>query len=163
MFSYVSPEERVPRLHPLRPIPKRTDRALQEILPRFAQLYAKNGRPFDPTREGAPRAPASDALLHSQQTHADGTTGLQPTVSLVRRAEHGRTRSGFRPYSAKIATGCWKATWPRSSSPRCWPKPGRTTCSVMSISAWMERWWKPGPGRRAVARATMRGGQERRT
>lgn len=45
MFSYVSPEERVPRLHPLRAIREMTDRALQEMSPRFEQLYAKTGRP----------------------------------------------------------------------------------------------------------------------
>src|SRR5512133_2224714 len=45
MFSYVSREERVPRLHPLRAIREMTDRALQEMSPRFEQLYAKTGRP----------------------------------------------------------------------------------------------------------------------
>jgi len=45
MFSYVSPEERVPRLHPLRAIREMTDRALREISPQFDQLYATTGRP----------------------------------------------------------------------------------------------------------------------
>jgi hypothetical protein len=35
MFSYVSPEERVPRLHPLRPIREMTDGALREMSSRF--------------------------------------------------------------------------------------------------------------------------------
>jgi len=45
MFSYVSPEERVPRLHPLRAIREMTDRALREMSPRFDRLYAATGRP----------------------------------------------------------------------------------------------------------------------
>jgi transposase len=45
MFSYVSPEERVPRLHPLRAVREMTDRALPEMSPRFDELCAKGGRP----------------------------------------------------------------------------------------------------------------------
>lgn len=45
MFSYLSPEERVPLLHPLRAIREMTDRALRAMSSRFDQLYAKTGRP----------------------------------------------------------------------------------------------------------------------
>lgn len=45
MFSYVSPEQRVPSSHPLRVIREMVDRALKEMSPRFAKLYAKTGRP----------------------------------------------------------------------------------------------------------------------
>lgn len=45
MFSYLSPEERVPRLHPLRAIREMADRALKELSPQFDALYAKTGRP----------------------------------------------------------------------------------------------------------------------
>lgn len=45
MFSYISPEERVPRLHPLRAIREMTDRALKELSPQFDSMYAKTGRP----------------------------------------------------------------------------------------------------------------------
>lgn len=45
MFSYVSPEERVPRLHPLRAIRQMTDLALKQLSSRFDELYAKGGRP----------------------------------------------------------------------------------------------------------------------
>ena len=45
MFSYISPEERVPRLHPLRAIREMTDRALKDLSPQFDALYAKTGRP----------------------------------------------------------------------------------------------------------------------
>ena len=45
MFSYVSPEKRVPADHPLRPIRKMVDEILQELSPRFAKLYSDVGRP----------------------------------------------------------------------------------------------------------------------
>ena len=48
MFSYVSPEKRVPSEHPLRPIREMVDTVLQEMSPRFARLYAKVGRPSIP-------------------------------------------------------------------------------------------------------------------
>ena len=45
MFSYVSPEQRVPQDHPLRPVREMVDTILQEMSPRFARLYADVGRP----------------------------------------------------------------------------------------------------------------------
>ena len=45
MFSYVSPEQRVPRGHPLRPVREMVDTILKEMSPRFARLYADVGRP----------------------------------------------------------------------------------------------------------------------
>src|SRR6202140_3256295 len=45
VFSYVSPEQRVPHDHPLRPRRVMTDEALRELRTRFHKLYAKTGRP----------------------------------------------------------------------------------------------------------------------
>src|SRR5213595_3817165 len=45
MFSYVSPERRIPADHPLRPIREMTDEVLRQLSRRFARLYAKTGRP----------------------------------------------------------------------------------------------------------------------
>src|SRR6266705_2223346 len=45
MFSYISPEKRVPQDHPLRRIRGMTDAALQAMSPLFAQLYSRIGRP----------------------------------------------------------------------------------------------------------------------
>jgi transposase len=45
MFSYISPDKRVPADHPLRRIRLMTDRALQEMSPRFGELYSRYGRP----------------------------------------------------------------------------------------------------------------------
>jgi transposase len=48
MFSYISPEERVPQDHPLRAIRAITDRALERLSPRFGALYVNFGRPSVP-------------------------------------------------------------------------------------------------------------------
>ena len=48
MFSYVSPEQRVPRDHPLRAIRHLVDEILQEMSRDFDRLYAKVGRPSIP-------------------------------------------------------------------------------------------------------------------
>ena len=45
MFSYLSPEQRVPQDHPLRPIRQRVNAILRDLSPRFSRLYAKRGRP----------------------------------------------------------------------------------------------------------------------
>ncbi len=45
MFSYLSPEERVPVSHPLRPIRQYVDTALTALSPQLEQLYARTGRP----------------------------------------------------------------------------------------------------------------------
>jgi transposase len=45
MFSYVSPEQRIPADHPLRPIREMTDEVLRQLSRRFAGLYPKTGRP----------------------------------------------------------------------------------------------------------------------
>jgi transposase len=48
MFSYVSPEQRVPRDHPLRPIRELVDEILREMSREFDTLYAAVGRPSIP-------------------------------------------------------------------------------------------------------------------
>ena len=45
MFSYLSPEQRVPQDHPLRAIRGIVDAVLKEMSPEFGRLYAVNGRP----------------------------------------------------------------------------------------------------------------------
>jgi len=45
MFSYISPDKRVPQDHPLRRIRPIVDRVLEQLSPRFNQLYARAGRP----------------------------------------------------------------------------------------------------------------------
>jgi transposase len=45
MFSYISPEKRVPADHPLRPLRAMVDAALEKMSPQFAGLYSRYGRP----------------------------------------------------------------------------------------------------------------------
>src|SRR5215510_11190964 len=48
MFSYISPEARVPQDHPLRAIRTLVDEVLAELSPRFETLYSRVGRPSIP-------------------------------------------------------------------------------------------------------------------
>jgi len=48
MFSYVSPEQRVPADHPLRAIRQLVDEILRDLSRDFDRLYAKVGRPSIP-------------------------------------------------------------------------------------------------------------------
>jgi Transposase domain (DUF772) len=45
VFSYISPEERVRKDHPLRPIRTTVDEILKQLSPQFHKMYAKVGRP----------------------------------------------------------------------------------------------------------------------
>jgi transposase len=51
MFSYVTPEARVRADHPLRPIRRMTDAALQGLSPQFDRLYSTVGRPSIPPEQ----------------------------------------------------------------------------------------------------------------
>jgi hypothetical protein len=48
MFSYISPAQRVPQDHPLRPVRAMADDALKALSPQFEKLYARAGRPSVP-------------------------------------------------------------------------------------------------------------------
>ncbi len=48
MFSYRSPADRVPMGHPLRAVKEMANRALKELSPEFAKMYAPSGRPSIP-------------------------------------------------------------------------------------------------------------------
>jgi transposase len=51
MFSYVTPEQRVRADHPLRPIRRMTDAALEHLSSRFDRLYSTIGRPSIPPEQ----------------------------------------------------------------------------------------------------------------
>ena len=48
MFSYLSPEARVPKDHPLRPLRQMVNRALRELSRDFQAMYSSEGRPSIP-------------------------------------------------------------------------------------------------------------------
>jgi hypothetical protein len=66
MFSYISPEQRVPADHPLWPIRRPTDAALAAMSPRFALLYSNLGR--------APAGPTHARRASFGSTSADGNS-----------------------------------------------------------------------------------------
>src|SRR3989442_3553743 len=103
MFSYVSPEQRVPTDHPLRPIGAMVDGILKEMSPQFAKRYADVGRPsIAPERLFAGAAPA-DFLFGEERTAADGTAAVQLAVSLV--CGDGDGRGGVEPRGVQQESG----------------------------------------------------------
>lgn len=51
MWSYISPEQRIPQDHPLRPLRVMVDTALKDLSPCFALLYSHTGRPSIPPEQ----------------------------------------------------------------------------------------------------------------
>lgn len=51
MFSYISPEERVPKNHPLRPIREMVNDVLKEMSGVFSKVYSTQGRPSIPPEQ----------------------------------------------------------------------------------------------------------------
>ncbi len=51
MFSYISPEARVPKDHPLRPIRIMVDNALVDLAPLLKEMYSHTGRPSIPPEQ----------------------------------------------------------------------------------------------------------------
>ena len=51
MFSYISPEARVRKDHPLRPIRAMVDEVLEELSPTFDSMYSRVGRPSIPPEQ----------------------------------------------------------------------------------------------------------------
>jgi transposase len=51
MFSYISPEARVPKGHPLRPIRIMVENALVDLAPLFNEMYSHTGRPSIPPEQ----------------------------------------------------------------------------------------------------------------
>src|SRR5579863_5637844 len=51
VFSYISPEQRVRKDHPLRPIRTMVDEILKQLSPQFSNMYAKVGRPSIPPEQ----------------------------------------------------------------------------------------------------------------
>lgn len=48
MWSYISPEQRVPASHPLRPIREMVNAVLKDMSPVFSRIYSRDGRPSIP-------------------------------------------------------------------------------------------------------------------
>ena len=51
MFSYISPETRVPKDHPLCPLRVMVDKALDDLSPLFREMYSHTGQPSIPPEQ----------------------------------------------------------------------------------------------------------------
>jgi hypothetical protein len=100
VFSYVSPEQRIPHDHPLRPLRAMADEALRELQPRFNKLYAKTGRP---SRAPTARAASTDATTGTVEIAASSklkiSSGsqrplLHPRRQIVERHGCKKQRTG---------------------------------------------------------------------
>ena len=89
MFSYVSPERRIPADHPFRPIRAMTDEVLRQLSPRLARLYPKTGWP-SVAPEKLLRALLVQVLYSIRsEAAAHGAARVQSPLPLVRWLEHG--------------------------------------------------------------------------
>jgi transposase len=95
VFSYVSPEQRIPQDHPLRQLRAMADEALRELKPRFSRLYAKSGRPTIAPEKLLRALPLQVLYFRAQRTDADGAARLQLVVPLVCGTEHWMIRFGM--------------------------------------------------------------------
>src|SRR5438034_608078 len=120
MFSYISPNKRVPQEHPLRRIRSIVDRVLDQLSPRFNKLYARAGRP----------SIAPEKLLRALL--------LQLLYSV--RSE----RLLMEQLDYNLLFRWFKETSPKRSFRGFWEKHGPGSCSVTNTSRWMEHCWKLG-------------------
>src|SRR5262249_29060153 len=95
MFSYLSPEQRVPADHPLRPIRKMVDTVLKRLAGRFEGHVCRRRTALDCSREAAARFGLAVPLFGAQRADVDGTVGLQPPVPPVCGPEYGRSGLGL--------------------------------------------------------------------
>ena len=118
LFSYLSPEQRVPADHPLRAIRAMTDEALRQLSPQFEAIYATTGRPSVP-----PEQLLRALLLQALYTvRSERLLVEQLEYNLLFRWFVGLAwmmRSGHRRYSPRIATDCSRGTSRGNSSRRC--------------------------------------------
>jgi hypothetical protein len=96
MFSYLSPEARVPKDHPLRPLGQMVNQAFRELSPDFQAMYSREGRPSIPPEKLLRAFAPPGVVYHPQRTTVDGAVGLQSPVSLVCGPLHGR--QGLGPF-----------------------------------------------------------------
>ena len=144
MFSYLSPEQRVPADHPLRAVRALTDHALKTMSRRFAGLYAKTGRPSIP-----PEQLLRALLLQVLYTiRSERLLMEELNDNLLFRWFVGLNMDDpvWHPTTlTKNRDRCWRGMSRPPSLMRSRPTPGRPVCSRTSISRWTGRSWKPGP------------------
>jgi transposase len=147
LFSYLSPEQRVPADHPLRAIRTMTDEALGRLSPRFEAMYAKTGRPSIPP-EHLLRALLLQVLY---SVRSERMLIEQLEYNLLFRwfvglgmddavwAPTTFTKNRDRLLDGDIARAFFEDVVAQARGRRSWPR---------SISRSTARCWKRGPARR---------------
>lgn len=141
VFSYVSPEQRVPQDHPLRSLRAMTDDALRDLQPRFNKLYAKTGRP----------SIAPEKLLRALLLQA--LYSVRSERLLMEQLDYNLLFRWF--VGLNMDDAIWDVTvftknrerlldgaLPKPSSKPCSSRHASRVCSRTSTSRWMERYWK---------------------
>ena len=144
MFSYLSPEQRVPADHPLRAVRALTDEALQTMSRRFASLYATTGRPSIPPEQWL-RALLLQVLY---TVRSERLLMEELNDNLLFRWFVGLNMDDpvWHPTTfTKNRDRRCRAMSPPRSLMRSRPTPGRPGCSRTNTSPWMGRSWKHGP------------------
>ena len=114
LFSYVSPEARVPAQHPLRQIRKLVREVLKQLSWSFGRLYASEGRPSVPPEQllSALLLQVFYGILSERQLIEQlNTTCCSAGLWAYLRM----TRSGMQPRSPRTASGCKAAIFFKSS------------------------------------------------
>jgi transposase len=150
VFSYVSPEQRVPTDHPLRPLRAMADDALRELRLRFNRLYAKTGRPSI-----APEKLLRALLLQVlYSVRSERMLMEQLDYNLLFRWFVGLNMDDafwdatvFTKNRQRLLAGALR----RLSSKPCSGRHASETCFRMSTSPWMALCWRHGQDRRAFA------------
>ena len=161
MFSYLSPEQRVRKDHPLRVIRRLTDEALQRLSRRFDQMYSWTGRPSIP-----PEKLLRALLLQILYT-------IRSERLLMEQLDYNLLFRWF--VGLNMDDAVWDATVFSKNRDRLLEgdvaeaffdqvlaRPRGAICFPTSISRWTGRWWKPGPARRVSRRKTRSRGHRRR-
>ena len=143
MYSYISPEQRVPADHPLRPIRKMTDEIFKQLSPRFDKLYSRVG--------GLSIAP--ERLLRALLLQV--LYSVRSERMLMEQLSYNMLFRWF--VGLNMDDAVWDATTfsknrdrllrgksPKSSSRRCSTWRGAKSCCPTNISPWTERWSKAG-------------------
>ena len=112
IFSYLSPEKRVRKDHPLRPVRAMVDKVLQQLSPRFDAMYAKVGRPSIPPEQ----------LLRAQLLQM--LYSIRSERLLMEEIDYSMLFRWFiglnlddEVWDATVFTknrACWKPMWPTS-------------------------------------------------
>jgi transposase len=122
MFSYVSPEQRIPKDHPLRAIRALVDEILADMSREFDRLYATTGRPSIPPE----RLLRAQLLQIFYSIRSELLLIEQLDYNLLFRWFVGLTMddpSGMRRRSRRIGTACSIRRSPAASFAVSWNAP----------------------------------------